>query len=48
MSDGGSVIACKVCKNACRLVIHGVLTDDGKYNLWQCEECGALFRELSS
>lgn len=48
MSDGGSVIACKHCKNPCRLVIHGVLTTDGTYNLWQCDECGAMYRELSS
>ena len=48
MTEQGSVVACKNCKNGCRLVIHGVLTKDGTYNLWQCDECGSMFRELSS
>lgn len=46
-----STIACKHCKNVCRLVLSGVLTVDLKdkleaYNLWQCGECGMLFREF--
>ena len=50
---GESTIACKNCKNKCRLVLSGILTSspfDGlidTYNLWQCDECGGLFRELS-
>ena len=47
-----STVACKACKNVCRLVISGVLTVDPMdrleaYNLWQCDECGMIFRELS-
>ena len=50
MSEAVTVV-CKNCKNPCRLVVSDVLTVGvyGKletYNLWQCDECGALFREL--
>ena len=48
MTEQGSIIACKNCRNGCRLVIHGVVTEDKEvYNLWQCDECGSMFRELA-
>lgn len=50
----GSVIQCRHCKNVCRLVLPGIVTVEdetkgilGTYNLWQCDECGGLFRELA-
>lgn len=50
--SGPATVACKNCRNPCRLVLSGILTVDPmnrleSYNLWQCDECGALFRELA-
>lgn len=46
-------VLCKNCRNPCRLVIGNVLVvapmgELETHNLWQCDECGFLWRELIS
>lgn len=46
-----TVIGCKSCKGPCRLVIGEIIAYHAikvtaTYNLWQCEKCGQVYREL--